>query len=132
VWTVGSLGFVICCAALLALGRTPTPTLLGVMVGAQGLLGYGYTSVIGAIGAEIFQGRHYGTIFGTLMLAAIGGGAAGPWLTGILYDVTGGYALAFWICIGCSVLSAAAIWRAAPRHVRAVAGRVPRQLTESA
>jgi MFS family permease len=132
VWTVGSLGFVVCCAALLALGRAPTPTLLGVMVGAQGFLGYGYTSVIGAIGAEIFQGRHYGTIFGTLMLAAIGGGAAGPWLTGILYDVTGGYALAFWICIGCSVLSAAAIWRAGPRHVRAVAGRVPRQLTESA
>ena len=40
----------------------------------------------GTIGAEIFQGPHYGTIFGTLMLAAIGGGAAGPWLTGVLHD----------------------------------------------
>jgi MFS family permease len=96
------------------------------MVGAQGLLGYGYTSVIGAIAAEIFQGRHYGTIFGTLMLAAIGGGAAGPWVTGVLHDATGSYALAFWICIGCSALSAVAIWRAAPRRVRAVAGRIPR------
>ena len=45
------------------------------MVVAQGMLGYGLTSVVGAIPAEIFQGRHYGTIFGTLMLAAI---AAGP------------------------------------------------------
>jgi MFS family permease len=96
------------------------------MVGAQGVLGYGLTSVIGAIAAEIFQGPHYGTIFGTLMLAAIGGGAAGPWITGILYDATGSYTVAWWIAIGCSVLSAAAIWLAAPREIRVVAGRVPR------
>ncbi|HET7874459.1 MAG TPA: MFS transporter, partial [Methylomirabilota bacterium] len=76
------------------------------------------------IPAEIFQGRHYGTIFGTLMLAAIAGGAAGPWVTGALYDATGSYALAFWIAIGCCVLSALTIWLAAPRKVRAVAGRV--------
>jgi MFS family permease len=132
VWTVGSLGFVICYAALLALEWAPTPLLLIVMVGAQGLLGYGYTSVIGAIGAEIFQGPHYGTIFGTLMLAAIGGGAAGPWVAGALHDATGSYAPTFWLCIAGSVLSAVAIWRAAPRQVRAVAGRAPRQMAESA
>jgi MFS family permease len=132
VWTVGAVGFTACYAALLALGHTPTPFLLAVMVGAQGLLGYGFTSVIGAIVAEIFQGRHYGTIFGTLMLAAIGGGAAGPWVTGVLHDATGSYTLAFWIAIGCSVLSGVAIWQAAPRHVRAVAGRAPRRVIESA
>ena len=60
------------------------------------------------------------------MLAAIAGGAAGPWVTGALHDGTGSYALAFWIAIGCSVLSALAIWLAAPRKVRAVAGRVHR------
>jgi MFS family permease len=132
VWTAGCLGFALCYAALLVLGHAPTPTLLAFMVAAQGMLGYGLTSVIGAIGAEIFQGPHYGTIFGTLMLAAIGGGAAGPWVTGALYDATGSYTLAFWIAIGCSVLSAVAIWRAAPRRVRAVAGRVPRRVSESA
>jgi MFS family permease len=132
VWTVGSVGFAVCYAALLTLEHAPTPALLVVMVGAQGLLGYGYTSVIGAIAAEIFQGRHYGTIFGTLMLAAIGGGAAGPWVTGAVHDATGSYAPAFWLCIACSALSAAAVWRAAPRHVRVVAGRVPRQVTEPA
>ncbi len=132
VWTVGCLGFALCYAALLVLGQAPTPALLAFMVAAQGMLGYGLTSVIGAIGAEIFQGPHYGTIFGTLMLAAIGGGAAGPWVTGALYDATGSYTLAFWICIACSTLSAVAIWRAAPRRVRAVAGRVPRRVSESA
>ena len=125
VWSAGSVGFTICYAALLLLAATPTMTLLYVMVVAQGMLGYGLTSVVGAIPAEIFQGRHYGSIFGTLMLTSIAGGAVGPWLTGVLYDRTGSYTLAFWISIGVSVVSAVAIWLAAPRKVRAVAGRLP-------
>lgn len=124
VWTAGTLGFAICYAALLLLAATPTMPLLYVMVVAQGMLGYGLTSVVGAIPAEIFQGRHYGSIFGTLMLASIGGGAVGPWLTGVLHDRTGSYTIAFWISIACSVISAVAIWLAAPRKVRAVAGRI--------
>jgi len=127
VWTVGSLGFAVCYVALLLMAHAPTPTLLYLMVASQGLLGYSLTSVIGAIPAEIFEGRQYGTIFGTLMVAAIGGGAMGPWVAGLLYDATGGYTLAFWIAIGCSALSATAIWFAAPREVRAVAGRVGRR-----
>ena len=126
VWTVGCAGFVVCYVALLLLGRTPTAPLLYLMVVAQGMLGYGLTSVIGAIPAEIFQGRHYGTIFGTLMLASIAGGAAGPWVTGVLHDATGSYTAAFWLAIGASAASAVAIWLAAPRRVRAVAGRVDR------
>ena len=123
VWTVGSLGFVLCLLALLVLRHAPTAALLYFMVASQGLLGYGLTSVIGAIPAEIFEGRHYGAVFGTLMLAAIGGGAAGPWVAGSLYDLTGSYTPAFWIAIGGSALSAVAIWVAAPRKVRAVSGR---------
>jgi len=124
VWTVGSLGFLLCFLILLLMRQTPAPILLYLMILSQGMLGYGLTSVVGAIPAEIFQGRHYGSVFGTLMLAGVVGGAAGPWVTGALHDATGSYTLAFWIAIGCSALSAAAIWLAAPRKVRAVAGRV--------
>lgn len=126
VWAVGSLGFTATFLLLLLLQNSPTSFLLYVMIVAQGALGYGITSVIGAIPAEIFQGRHYGTVFGTLMLASIGGGAVGPWLTGALHDATGSYTIAFWIGIFCSLLSAIAIWLAAPRKVRLVAGRVAR------
>jgi MFS family permease len=126
VWVVGSLGFTATCLLLLALRDTPTMPLLYLMIAAQGVLGYGVTSVIGAIPAEIFQGRHYGSIFGTLMLASIGGGAVGPWLTGALHDATGNYTAAFCIALVCSLLSAIAIWFAAPRKVRLVAGRVAR------
>jgi MFS family permease len=122
VWTIGSLGFALCYLSLLGLGYGPSPTLLYVMIITQGMLGYGLTSVIGAIPAEIFAGPHYGSIFGTLMLAAIVGGGAGAWVTGALYDATGSYALAFYIAMGCSALSAGAIWFAGPRQVRAVAG----------
>ena len=88
-------------------------------------MGYSLTSVIGAIPAEIFEGRCYGTIFGTLMLAAIGGGAAGPWVAGTIHDVTGSYALAFCIAFTCTGLSVCAIWLASPRRVRTVPGRSP-------
>ena len=62
------------------------------MVGAQGLLGYGLASVFGAIPAEVFPGKQYGTIVGTLNVASNAGAACGPWITGVLYDTTGTYA----------------------------------------
>jgi MFS family permease len=124
VWGIGNGGFVICCLVLILLAGHPTMALLGMMVVAQGTLGYGVTSVMGAISIEIFAGRNAGSIFGTVMLSAILGGAAGPWVTGVIHDLTGSYTPAFWICIGLNVMSAAAIWQAAPRKVRAVAGRV--------
>ena len=96
VWTIGNFGFVVCCLALIGLRSAPTPRLLYAMIIAQGTLGYSLTSVMGAIPAEIFEGRHYGSIFGTVMLAAILGGAAGPWIAGVMYDATGSYSAAWW------------------------------------
>jgi MFS family permease len=126
VWTLACAGYVMCYVALLAMRDRPTPALLYLMVGAQGLLGYGLASVYGAIPAEIFQGRHYGKVFGTLSLASSSGAALGPWVAGALYDRTGTYVTAFYLGIAASVASAVAIWLAAPRNVRAVAGKTPR------
>lgn len=124
VWAIGNLGFCIAYLTLLALPAHPGVLLLYAMVIAQGALGYGLTSVVGAIPAEVFEGKHYGPIFGTLMVSALAGGALGPWFMGFAHDRTGSYTLAFWVAIACSVLSAFAIWRAAPGRVRAVAGRM--------
>jgi MFS family permease len=126
IWAISCLGFVICFAALIALKSSPSLFLVYVMVFTQGALGYGLTSIMGAVVLEIFQGAHYGSIFGTVMLAALAGGAAGPWVTGLLHDLTGDYTLAFAIGIAVSLLSAVAIWRASPGKVRAVAGRMPK------
>lgn len=123
VWTVGCLGFAVSYAALLALEYVPSNLLLYAMVFAQGFFGYGLTSVMGPIVAEIFEGPHYGSIFGTITIALIGGGAAGPWLAGVIQDAFGSYRPAFVLIIGCCLVSAIAIWIAAPRRVRRVPGR---------
>ena len=126
VWAAGCAGFAICYAALIELEQFPSNSLLYLMVVAQGFLGYALTSVMGPIVAEIFDGPHYGSIFGTITVALIGGGAAGPWMTGVIHDITGSYRLAFVAAIACCIVSAAAIWRAAPRKVRPVPGRSKR------
>src|SRR5438105_9884383 len=132
IWAASCLGFAICFAALIALRYAPVLPLVYLMILTQGALGYGLTSIMGAVVLEIFQARHYGSIFGTIMLVALGGGAAGPWITGTLHDLTGSYTLAFAIGIAVSLLSAIAIWQAGPRKIRTVAGRLHRRQRESA
>src|SRR3954469_19025461 len=126
IWSASCVGFAICFAALIALAQFPTLLLVYIMVLAQGALGYGLTSIMGAVVLEIFQGKHYGSIFGTLMLSALAGGAAGPWVTGVLHDIYGNYTIAFLIGIGVSGLCATTIWLAGPGKVRAVAGQLHR------
>ena len=123
IWSISGLGFVICFAALIALAYFPNVLLVYVMVLAQGLLGYGVTAVMAAVVVEIFEGRHYGSIFGTVMLAGLAGGAAGPWLTGVLHDWYGTYTVAFAVGLGISLLGSLTIWLASPGKVRAVSGR---------
>ena len=48
--------------------------------------------------------------------ALIGGGAAGPLVTGVIHDVTGSYRLAFVLAIALCAVSALAIW--SPRRAR--------------
>ncbi|MBN1855919.1 MAG: MFS transporter [Dehalococcoidia bacterium] len=56
----------------------------------------GYAAV-----ADRFHGRHYGSIQGTMILAASLGGAIGPWLGGMLHDTSGNYqgALTIVVCV---------------------------------
>src|SRR6185369_2686702 len=131
VWAISCSGFAFCFAALIALKFVPSLWLVYLMVLTQGTLGYGLTSVMGAVVLEIFQGKNYGSIFGSIMLAALAGGAAGPWATGLLHDVTGDYTIAFGLGIAISVLSGLAIVMASPGKVRAVAGRLHRVPAEA-
>jgi sugar phosphate permease len=123
VWTIASMGFAICYVALLALAAGPSQPLLYLMVLSQGVLGYSFTSLIGAVVAEIFEGPYFGSIFSLIMVSLLAGGAMGPWVTGVLYDLEGTYTTAFIVALGFSVLGAASIWFAAPGKVRMVAGR---------
>jgi len=119
-WGLSLLGFVICYALLLMLEGNPNPVLMWGMVISQGVLGYGLSSLYGAITADLFPGPRFATIFG--LTATIGnlGAAFGPWATGLVFDYTGSYALAFQTTIGLCAVSMFAIWMAAPRNPRPV------------
>jgi MFS family permease len=125
IWTAGCLGFAFSYAALLGLENWQSNVLLYAMVFAQGFFGYALTSVMGPIVAEIFEGPHYGSIFGNITIALIAGGAAGPWMAGAIHDATGSYRLAFLLIVAFCLVSAIAIWIAGPRKIRLVPGRAP-------
>lgn len=120
VWTISVGGFVVTCALLLALEHHPSVFLIFVMVAAQGFFGFALVTVYGSVPADIFQGRHYGVIYGSIAIAGNIGAAFGPWAYGYLYDLTGSYASAFWLSIAVCVLSIISMWLAAPRKVRSV------------
>jgi MFS family permease len=122
VWSLSCAGFAICYVALLLLAATPSQPLLWLMILSQGLLGYAFTAMMGPIVAEVFEGPHFGSVFSLIMVSLIGGGAVGPLVTGLLYDWTGNYEIAFVLGVALSIVCAIAIWLAAPRKVRVVAG----------
>lgn len=89
---------------------------------------------LGAVGpvffatmADLFGGKYFGSILGTTTLGFSLGGSISPWLAGFLHDKTGSYSVAFLIVIGSMVTSAMLMWLLAPRKLRLVPGRAPRQ-----
>lgn len=130
-WTLASGGFALCYLLLLAMRAVPSPLLVYPMVAMQGLLGYGLASVYGVIPAELFQGRRYASIFGILSLISALGAGVGPWAGGALQDWSGSYVPAFWLAFALSVVSMLAVWPAAPRKVRMVAGQVARRQAQA-
>jgi MFS family permease len=124
-YSVALLGFLGTYVCLYALRQWPEVWLMYLMVGLQGFLGYGTSTVFAATPADLFAGKHYGLIFGVLATAASAGAALGPWLTGLSFDIQGSYDRSFILAIVVCLISIAAMWLAAPRKVRRVAGRVP-------
>lgn len=86
--------------------------------------GIGITSpALTASAADIFQGKHFGSIYGTIVLGFGVGGAIGPWLGGLVFDSVGNYIPAFAVVLMVMAGALACFWIAAPRKVRLVPGR---------
>jgi len=91
------------------------------------LFGLGYGSVapiFPARAAELFQGARFGQTFGLLVLAQGTGGAFGTWLTGLIFDLTSSYRLAFFLILACLAGGVAAMWFTSP--ARLPGGPTPR------
>jgi len=76
--------------------------------------------------ADLFQGRHFGSIQGTIMVGLSLGGAISPWLAGFLHDKTGSYFVTFFLLVASLLVPAVLMWLLAPRKVRPVPGKSQR------
>lgn len=69
----------------------------------------GFYTVISPIVADLFGIRAHGFLFGIVAFSGNVGGSIGPLITGYIFDITGGYMIAFWICALMSAIGLALI-----------------------
>ena len=70
--------------------------------------------------ADLFHGKHFGSIQGFIILGFSLGGAISPWLAGFLHDQTGSYFLTFFVLLGAFAACGVLMWLVAPRKLRPV------------
>ena len=90
------------------------------------LFGFGYGAaapLFPSVVADLFLGRAFGIIMAVIYLGASIGGALGPFLMGLIRDISGSYDTAFALAFVMLWVSCALIWLAAPRKVRKIASK---------
>ena len=84
-------------------------------------LGFGAVGpIIFVVASDLFQGRYYGSISGTINTGFSLGGIVSPWFAGFLHDKTGNYSLIFIILVVCLVTSSIAMLLISPRKIRPI------------
>ncbi|MGD2272232.1 MAG: MFS transporter [Desulfobacterales bacterium] len=82
-------------------------------------LGYGAAApLMPSVSADIFLGRSFGLIFAVISIGSGAGGALGSFVSGLLRDMSGGYATPLALCMLSLMLSCTFVWLAGPRKVR--------------
>jgi len=118
--TLSLVTFVACIALLNLAGVVNSPALVYLFTLFYGL-GFGMAVPALMISAsDLFQGKHFGSILGVIVLGGYFGGALGAWLSGRLFDLTHAYQVNFLFAGLAMLISAALIWKARPGSVRQV------------
>jgi predicted MFS family arabinose efflux permease len=105
-WVYGTRALIF--LALLLVRDQPLVLLLIAFVGGASMSGS--LAAASALSAEIFGRLSVGSVYGTMFLFHQTGSALGSWLSGALFEATGGYGAAFGVAtallLGASALSA--------------------------
>ncbi|HXG64599.1 MAG TPA: MFS transporter, partial [Blastocatellia bacterium] len=118
--TLSVVSFVICLMLLKTAGAIANPILAYTFAIFYGM-GSGMTlPVLMAAAADLFQGKHFGSILGVVTLGGFTGGALGAWLGGHFFDLTQAYDVNFLAAALVMFVSAALIWKARPSRIRQV------------
>ncbi|HZZ92024.1 MAG TPA: MFS transporter [Usitatibacter sp.] len=81
----------------------PFVLLFGISQGARG-------PIVASIAARVFRGPAFATIYGTIFTGMSIGAALGSWISGALYDATGGYRASFVFSMICIAIAAMPFW----------------------
>jgi MFS family permease len=73
-------------------------------------------SLYPTIAADLFHGKSFGAIIGAIALFIGAGAGIGPWLGGVIHDLTGNYLWAFWVAQALTLASVGFIWMASSRN----------------
>jgi MFS family permease len=110
-------GRTIAAAVFILLPITPESVLIfSAVMGALWLATVPLTS---GLVAHLYGLRYMGTLYGVVFLSHQIGGFLGVWLGGMMYDLTGGYTLVWWIGVGVGAFSAIVHLPIREREVRA-------------
>ena len=79
---------------------------------------FGFAGGIAALGSPLIAGlfglSSHGLIYGVINLGYTIGAAIGPLLAGYIFDVTGSYNIAFFICVALGIASIVMVWLLKP------------------
>ena len=75
-------------------------------------------SQLAVIPADLYHGKHFGTILGFVNGGGGIGGFIGPPLAGYLFDISGNYQIAFAVSALAVMGGTIAVWIAAPRKAK--------------
>lgn len=101
---------------LLLLARLHTPVAIFILAGLIGFVYGTWLTLYGPIATDLFGLRAAGAIYGILYLSYGFGGLIGPWVGGVLADLTGGYTAAFLAGAATCLLAAAIFFLASRQH----------------
>ncbi len=95
--------------ALMLVARDAPAWLLWAYIVPFGLTFGARGPIVAALAADVYRGRVYGSVLGLITFGNRIGSAVGPWLGGIIYDLTGSYSYAFATAVAAISLAAIAL-----------------------
>ncbi len=108
-------------ASLLFVMKDTSPPWLAPLIATGFGLSFGsIPCVLNATLADLFHGKHYGRISGTMVLGFALGGTLSPWLAGYVYDITGSYTGTYLMLVTALLTTAVLMWFIAPRKLNPV------------
>lgn len=97
------LATILLLSGLLWLQTADSLWMLYMFATVYGLAHGAFFTTISPIVAEFFGLKAHGAIFGLVLFSGTVGGSLGPIVAGRIFDVSGSYALAFWVCAAAAV-----------------------------